>query len=144
MPTVERSALRTRACLDAKSHPNVASAAELLFALEEPLLAEQLIIDRARELDGRNYVLLTSLALTAKVNKRWLAATMLWRALLDAILKRGYAKAYDHAAQYLRELRGAASEIEDFRGYPTHSNYEEFLRKAHGRKASFWQRLDDD
>jgi hypothetical protein len=139
----ERSALRARACQDAKSNPHVATAAELLFALEEPLLAEQLIIDHASELDGRNYVLLTSLVEAATANRRWLAATIIWRALLDAILTRGYAKAYAHAARYLRELRATAPQIEDFHGHPTHADYERSLRMAHGRKTSFWQRLSD-
>jgi hypothetical protein len=143
LPATERSALRTRACLDAKSNPHVATAAELLFALEEPCFAEQLTVDRASELDGRNYVLLTSLVETARANGRWLAATMIWRALLDAILTRGYAKGYGHAARYLRELRGTASQIEDFHGHPTHADYEGSLRIAHGRKTSFWQRLSD-
>ena len=143
LPAAERSALRTRACLDMKSNPHVATAAELLFELQEPCLAEQLIVDRASELDGRNYVLLTSLVETARANGRWLAATMIWRALLDAILTRGYSKAYGHAARYLRELRGTASQIEDFHGHPTHADYERSLRIAHGRKASFWQRLSD-
>jgi len=143
LPAAERSALRTRACLDMKSNPHVATAAELLFELQEPCLAEQLIVDRASELDGRNYVLLTSLVETARANGRWLAATMIWRALLDAILTRGYSKAYGHAARYLRELRETASQIEDFHGHPTHADYERSLRIAHGRKASFWQRLSD-
>jgi hypothetical protein len=38
-------------------------------------------------------VLLTSLVEAATANRRWLAATIIWRALLDAILTRGYAKA---------------------------------------------------
>jgi hypothetical protein len=142
LPATEHSALRTRACLDAKSNPHVATAAEVLFALQEPCLAEQLIVDRASELDGRNYVLLTFLVETARANGRWLAATMIWRALLDAILTRGYSKAYGHAARYLRELRGTASQIEDFHGHPTHADYERSLRIVHGRKASFW-RLSD-
>lgn len=143
LPAAERSALRARACQDAKSNPRVATAAELLFALEEPLLAEELIIERASELDGRNYVLLTSLVETARASGRWLAATIIWRALLDAILARGYAKAYGHGARYLRELRAIASEIENFHGHPTHADYERSLRLAHGRKTSFWQRLSD-
>jgi hypothetical protein len=143
LPTAERSAFRAQACQDAKSNPHAATAAELLFALEEPCLAEELIIDRANELDGRNYVLLTSLAEAARASGCWLAATIIWRALLDAILARGYAKAYGHGARYLRELRAIASEIEDFHGYPAHADYERSLRMAHGRKTSFWQRLSD-
>jgi hypothetical protein len=88
-------------------------------------------------------VLLTSLVEAATANRRWLAATIIWRALLDAILTRGYAKAYAHAARYFRALRAAAPQIEDFHGHPTHADYERSLRMAHGRKTSFWQRLSD-
>jgi len=117
------------------------AAAELLFALEEPALAEQLIVDRAGELDGRNYVMLTALVRTAKANGRLLAAALIWRSLIDAILTRGYAKAYGHAARYLLELRAVSASIEDYRGHPSHESYERGLRLAHARKASFWGRL---
>jgi hypothetical protein len=141
LPIGERSEFRARACQDAKTSPYVASAAELLFALEEPALAEQVIIERSRELDGRNYVLLTALVKTAKANGRLLAAALIWRALIDAILTRGYAKAYGHAARYLLELRAVSASIEDYRGHPSNESYEGALRLAHGRKASFWGRL---
>ena len=64
-------------------------------------------------------------------------------ALLDAILTRGYAKAYADAARYLRELRATAPQIKDFHRLPTHADYERSLRIVHGRKTSFWQRLSD-
>lgn len=141
LPLAERSAFRARACQDARTSPHVATAAELLFALEEPALAEQVIIERSRELDGRNYVMLTALVKTAKANNRLLAATLIWRALIDAILARGYAKAYGHAARYLAQLRAISGSIEDYRGHASHESYERDLRLAHGRKASFWGRL---
>ncbi len=134
LPVGERSAFRARACQDAKTSPHVATAAELLFALEEPALAEQLIVERSGELDGRNYVLLTSLVKTAQVNGRLLAAALNWRALIDAILSRGYAKAYGHAARYL--LRAVSASIDDYRGHPSHESYESRLRLAHGKQAS--------
>jgi hypothetical protein len=112
LPAVERSALRARACEDAKSSLHVATAAELLFALEEPCLAEQLIVERAGDLDGRNYSLLTSLVEAARAASRWLAATIIWRALLDAILKRGYAKAYGQS------LLIARIDVSDNQGIP--------------------------
>lgn len=141
LPAAERDAFRARGCEEAKTNPHVASAAELLFALDEPTLAEQLILDRAGELDGRNYVLLTELAKTAKVQGRLLAAALIWRALLDAILARGYAKAYGHGARYLLELRDLATRIDDYRGHPAHESYESAVRLGHGRKVSFWARL---
>jgi len=142
LPLAERDAFRARACQEAKTSPHVATAAELLFALEEPSLAEQVLLERSAELDGRNYVLLTALVRTAKAKGQLLAATLIWRALLDAILARGYAKAYGHAARYLAELRAVSASIEDYRGHPSHESYERNLRLAHGRKASFWGRLD--
>lgn len=141
LPVAERGAFRARACQDARSSPYVATAAELLFALEEPARAEQLIVERSGELDGRNYVMLTALVKTAKANARLLAATLIWRALIDAILTRGYAKAYGHAARYLVELRAVSASIEDYRGHSSHESYEHNLRLTHGRKASFWGRL---
>jgi hypothetical protein len=143
LPTGERAEFRARACRDAASNPHIATAAELLFALNEPALAENLIVERASEIDGGSYGLLTSLVATAKASGRALAATLIWRALLDDILARGYAKAYGHAARYLHELRAIAPDIEDYRGYPTHEMYEQTLRLAHGRKTSFWAHLVD-
>lgn len=141
LPVDERGAFRARACQDAKGNPHVAMAVELLFALEEPALAEQLIVERSRELDGRNYPLLTSLVKVAQANGRLLAAVLIWRVLIDAILARGYAKAYGHAARYLLDLRNVSARIDDYRGHPSHESYERELRLAHGRKASFWGRL---
>lgn len=110
----------------------------MLFALEEPALAEQLIVERSSELDGGNYVLLTALVRTALANERPLAAALIWRALIDAILFRGYAKAYGHAARYLLDLRAVSARIDDYCGHPSHESYESALKLAHGRKTSFW------
>jgi hypothetical protein len=141
LPLGERCAFRARAIQDARTSSCVASAAELLFALEEPALAEQVISERAKALDGRKYGLLTALVKTAQANGRLLAAALIWRALIDAILARGYAKAYGHAARYLIELRAVSGRIEDFRGHSLHESYEAALLLSHRRKASFWGRL---
>ncbi len=85
LPIGERSAFRARACQDAKTSPNVASAAELLFVLEEPALAEQVIVERSGELDSRNYVLLTAWVKTAKANGRLLAAALIWGTLVIGV-----------------------------------------------------------
>ena len=142
LPQAERAQFRVQACAQAKVNPSAATGAEILFALGEPVLAEELIVDRVEELDGRRYGLLTELAAAAKTSGRFLAATLLWRALLDAILARAYAKAYHHAADYLHELRAAAQNVADYRGQPTHVQYEESLRVRHGRKSSFWAHVE--
>lgn len=50
LPAAERAALRARALEDARSNPHLVTAAELLFAIEEAALAEQLIVERATDL----------------------------------------------------------------------------------------------
>ena len=100
-----------------------------------------MIIDRAGELEGRNYVIQTALVKTAMENGRLLAAAHMWRALIDTVLARGYAKAYGRAARYLLELRAVSASIKEYRGHPSHESYESALRLTHGRKASFWVRL---
>ena len=141
LPEGERAELRTRACAEAMTNPDVAAAAELLFELNEPKLADKLIIERAAELNGGFYGSLTSLVEKARNEGCFLAATLILRALLDAILKRAYAKAYGHGARYLRALQELGSRIDDYRGHPTHEVYEKTLRLAHGRKTSFWARF---
>jgi len=93
LPIDERGTFRLQACEAAKTSQYVASAAELLFALDEHTIADQVIVERCKDLDGRDYGLLTALVKTAKANGCLLAATLIWRSLLNAILARGYAKA---------------------------------------------------
>jgi hypothetical protein len=138
----ERAALRVQACADARAHRSVATGAEMLFALGEPASAEALIVERAAEIDGAHYGTLTGLVASAKDAGRPLAATLLLRALLDAILTRAYAKAYGHGARYLHELRALAAQISEYQGHPSHAEYEASLRAQHARKASFWHRLE--
>ncbi len=139
----DRAELRGHACAEAMTNRDVATAAELLFELNEPRLAERLIIERAAELNGGYYGSLTALVEKARAEGCFLAATLMLRALLDAILKRAYAKAYGHGARYLRNLQEIAAHIDDYQGHPTHELYEQTLRLAHGRKTRFWARLLD-
>lgn len=138
----EQAAFRAQACADARAHSSVATGAEMLFALGEPASAERLIVERFSEIDGAFYGSLTELVESAKVSGRVLAAMLLLRALLEAILARGYAKAYGHGARYLHELRSLAGRVSDYCGHPTHAEYEESVRKRHGRKVSFWSRVE--
>ena len=66
---------------------------------------------------------------------------MCYRALLVAILARAYARAYGHAAEYLRALRRLDVRVDDYGSLPTHQAFESSVRSAHGRKVSFWNRI---
>ena len=103
--------------------------------------AAHLVTTRASELDGDLYHLLvpTAEALDAKYP---LAATLIRRALIDFSLKTARSSRYGHAARHLLECQGLAGQIEDYGPFETHEAYRARLKAEHGRKTSFWSRLD--
>ena len=67
----------------------------------------------------------------------------MFRALLDSILARGYTRAYGHGARYLAALERLVESVSDWQGKATHDGYVTGIRKKHGRKWSFWQRIEE-
>lgn len=77
-------------------------------------------------------------------NAHPLAATILYRALIDEILDRGRSPAYGHGARYLAVLDQIAGRIERaWVDIEEHVAWREALRRKHGRKSSFWLHVDD-
>ena len=72
-----------------------------------------------------------------------LAATILYRALLDDILTRARSKAYGHGATYLGKLALMAEDADAARSgeFPSHATYLAGLKKAHHRKSGYWSRV---
>lgn len=73
---------------------------------------------------------------------RPLPATILYRALLDSILRWAQTKTYQHGVRYLKKLDRLAMSVSDWRDIETHPAYLEMLRQVHGRKSSFWLRYE--
>jgi hypothetical protein len=71
-----------------------------------------------------------------------LAATILYRVLLDDILARARSKAYGHAVKYLAALERLAAASETAGDRPadlsSHAQHREGLGAKHGRKSGFW------
>ncbi len=73
-------------------------------------------------------------------------------ALLDAILDRGYARAYGHAARYWKRLGEIDASGLDLTPLASHEEFATGIRSRHRRKRSFWayvngtrhDRHDDD
>jgi hypothetical protein len=61
--------------------------------------------------------------------------------LLD-ILAQARSKAYGHGARYFKKLEVLAKRINVFKPLPAHHAFVEQLHSAHGRKKSFWARLE--
>jgi len=91
---------------------------------------------------GQYWGWLLPLAKRFSVAREPLAATLLYRALLDDILARANSTIYGHGARYLRQLEVMASAVADWRGVPDHEAYVHGLRQRHRLKRSFWGRVD--
>jgi hypothetical protein len=103
--------------------------------------AAQLVKTRADELDGDHYELLTTAA-DALRERHPLAATLLWRAMIDFALIEGRASRYGHAACHLNDCDAVAPEVDTFDAFPSHDRYVDELRVRHERKSSFWAKFD--
>lgn len=118
------------------------SVADLIFLVESGQLGEGevYIVEREDQVDGGLYTTLLPLAERMESGGRYLGATVMYRALLDSILTRGYVKAYGYGARYLRKLDGLASRIVDWKKMDDHFRYKERLEALHHRKRSFWSK----
>lgn len=85
-------------------HDELIDAVALLLELGDAAAAEERLLSEAARIDGRSYTRLVPLSevLCARGCLRGEAA--IHRALLNAILDRGYARAYGHAARYWKRL----------------------------------------
>ncbi len=125
-----------------KSEPEVA----LQFFLDWPRLdlAAKLIETHPHCWDGGGWHILPKIAGLLEHDQP-LAATILYRALLDSILDRARFKAYGHGAKYLGKLVLLAQEADAMRpGTMTdHATFLAKLKKTHPRKSGFWARVVD-
>jgi len=137
----ERAGAAERARERARTHDDPITGANLYLALGDEAAAEQLLVDRHGDLRGDDYYRLVPLAQLLESKGRLLGAVACYRALLVAILTRGYARAYGHAADYLHVLRSLDARVGNYRDLATHQAFESALRSAHGRKVSFWNRV---
>jgi Glutamine amidotransferase domain len=66
------------------------------------------------------------------------AATILYRALLDDILNRARSPAYGRAARYLEKLDALAAHGDAASSIASHETYRASMSQKHGRKSGFW------
>lgn len=100
--------------------------------------AASYLLDRAGQLDGIHYNFILPLAKTLEEHGFALAATALYRALLNSILERANTKTYTHGVLYLKKLEDLSSLVTDWHSFDIHGSYANQLRLQHGRKSAFW------
>ncbi|KQQ13578.1 hypothetical protein ASF53_11420 [Methylobacterium sp. Leaf123] len=115
----------------------------LYFLIRWPNLdrAARLVLDRREAWSGRIWELLAPAAEALEPDHP-LAASVLYRALIDDILERGRSPAYGHGARHLTRLSELARELAPGDLTPSHAEYVAQLRKAHGRKSGFWSQVE--
>jgi hypothetical protein len=90
------------------------------------------------KLQRHSYTTLLPLAQAMDERHHVVAATALYRALLDDILNRGYWRAYHHALRYWQRLEQLAAAGADLGKLGMHEAYVADVRSKHARKVSFW------
>lgn len=126
-----------RALEHAQGYGNLLQALSFLVSWRALVRAADLVVNRAGELDGDHYEILTPAA-RVLVDKHPLAATLVLRAMINFSLTKGRSSRYRHAARHLMECESLDSAIQDFGAFETHEAYTDRLRDEHGRKRSFW------
>ncbi|MBN71388.1 MAG: hypothetical protein CME32_19160 [Gimesia sp.] len=121
---------------------DILRSADLLLNLGQTESAQALVLARHKELAECFYDGLLRLAKAFEKADCNLAATACYRALLLDILAQARSKAYGHAARYYKKLEVLAKWIKAFKPLPTHDAFVQQLQSGHGRKKSFWARLE--
>jgi hypothetical protein len=123
------------------AHPDVHAALEFLITWPDLRRAGALVRARPDAIDGNRYWTLTPAAERLE-NKEPLAASLLYRRMIDFTLDHGRSKRYGHAARHLLSCAGLAPLIADWQGHQPHADYAAGLRQRHRRKSGFWTRVD--
>jgi len=100
--------------------------------------ADRYIVKCAKELDGDSYSHLLTMAKSILKHDRFVAATVIYRALLQSILTRASSRTYRHGVSYLKKLDSLAPKIRDWRNIQPRAEYLTELRQKHKRKKGFW------
>lgn len=137
LPDFEEFDVLERAFAHVASHPQRYGSLGFFLAWPRLDLAAKLVVLNRAGWAGQHYHTLVPAA-EALEHDHPVAATVLYRALLDDILVRARSPAYGHGARYLARLYDLSRDDLADMGLADHESYRAGLRKVHGRKAAFW------
>lgn len=112
--------------------------AEFFAEVGELSAAAAIIVGAPGKLNGDHYDGLVPLAEQLETGHP-LAASLVYRALLDSILRRGAPKSYHYGGRYWRIIHELSGRIDDWKGLDPHLAYRERIGKEHERKTAFWR-----
>ncbi|MCW2241787.1 DUF6880 family protein [Azospirillum canadense] len=126
----------------ARRFPDPHRALAFFVAWRDVHGAAQLVRERLEEFDGRDYRTLPAAA-EALAGKHPVAATLLYRRMIESILGRASASQYGYAVRDVRHCESLAGQLPEDAGIESHDAFMARLRQEHGRKAKFWELLRD-
>lgn len=112
--------------------------AEFLVSVNEAEYLENYIFAHLNEINGDHYHNLLGIIKYLEKNSKFLAATILYRSLIDSILKRAQSKYYHHGVKYLKNIDKLSIKIVHWKGFDPHNLYLQNLKIDHKLKRSFW------
>lgn len=119
------------------AYPDLYMALDFLIAWPALDRAARLVTARIGDIDGNEDDVLPYAA--EKLSARYpLAATLLLRKMIDAILNNSRTTQYERAADYLSDCQHLAVRIDNQDGFVSHEDYVAKLKAAHSRKYDFW------
>ncbi len=116
------------------------SDATFLLQTDRIADAERYLLAHTAQFNGDLYSTLMPLAERLDQAGRLLVASLIYRALLDSILRRAKSKYYHHGVRYLKRLEVLAPDIAEWGTFTPHRDYFRELKQVHARKSSFWSR----
>lgn len=152
LPQAEQPKAIAHAREIALRHDELIDAAALLLELGDAPAAEERLLNEAGRIDGESYTRLVPLSDALRTRGCLRGEAAVQRALLGAILDRGYARAYGHAARYWKRLGEVDASGLELTPLVSHEEFATGIRSRHRRKTSFWayvngtrrDRHDDD
>jgi hypothetical protein len=126
-----------RAFAVAKAHDDIYLALDFFLTWPRLDLAAEHVMQHRHDWEGRYY---DDLAPAAEVltAKEPLASVVLYRVLVEDILRRGIGMAYPYAGLYVGELARLMPQLPEGHGLSTHAAFLAELRRNHSKKYGFW------
>jgi len=141
LPDFDDVEAEDRAMAHALAHSDRTLAVSFLVGWPNLEAANRLVRAHCHELDGRDYGRLRPAA-EALAERYPAAATLLYRALAEDVLRRASSRQYQYAVRDVRSCEGLAPFLPHEAGLETHEAFVARLRREHPRKTGFWSLLD--
>ena len=132
-----------RAVALAREHEDIYLALDFFVAWPRLDFAAAHVLRHQSDWEGRHHEELAPAA-EALTEKEPLAAVVLYRALVEDILRRGISRAYPHAGRYVGELARLMPKLPEGHGLSSHTAFLAELRRNHSKKFGFWSYVRGD